>query len=126
MRCGRRVAYRASLIARLDRFGAGVAEERLGAPPGDRRDRRELLRQAHLRLVVEVGARHVEEALRLIGDRAHDVGMGVAGGVDRDAGGAVEEDVAVNVFDRGAGAAGDDERIRCACRRAKRPRRRAR
>ena len=68
-------------------------------PPVDRRDRRQLLGEPHLRLVVEVGARHVQELLRLLGDRRDDVGMRVAGGVDRDAGGAVEEDVAVDVLD---------------------------
>ena len=61
------------LDARLDRFGAGVAEERSHAAV-DRRDRRELLREPHLRLVVEVGARHVQELLRLLGDRADDSG----------------------------------------------------
>ena len=50
-----------------------------------------LLRQPHLRLVVEVGARHVQELLRLLDDRLHHVGMRVPGGVDGDAGGAVEE-----------------------------------
>ena len=90
------------LDARFDRFGAGVAEERSHAAV-DRRDRRELLGQPHLRLVVEVGARHVQELLRLLGDRRDDVGMRVAGGVDGDAGGAVEEHVAVDVLDDGAG-----------------------
>ena len=71
-------------------------------PPVDRRDRGQLLGQPHLRLVVEVGARHVQELLRLLGDGADDVGVRVAGGVDGDAGRAVEEDVAVHVLDHGA------------------------
>ena len=87
------------LEARLDRLGAGVAEERPHAAL-NRRDRGELLRQPHLRLVVEVGARHVQELLRLIGDRLDDVRMRMPGRVDGDAGGAVEEDVAVDVLDR--------------------------
>ena len=37
--------------------------------------------------------------------------MGVAGGVDRDAGVEVEEAVAVDVLDHGAGTTPDDERI---------------
>ena len=72
----RRIAR--ELEARLDRLGAGVAEKRSDAAL-DRRDGRELLRQPHLRLVVEVGPRHVQELLRLIGDRFHDRGMRVAG-----------------------------------------------
>ena len=40
-----------------------------------------------------------------------DVGMRNAGGIDGDAGGAVEEPVAVDVLDHRPLAAGDDERI---------------
>src|SRR5437764_14385543 len=72
----RRIAR--ELEARLDRLGAGVAEKRSDTAL-DRRDRRELLRQPHLRLVVEVGPRHVQEFLRLLGDRLYDRGMRVAG-----------------------------------------------
>jgi hypothetical protein len=53
----------------------------------------------------------VQELLRLIGDRLDDVRMGVAGRGHRDAGGAVEEGVAVDVLDRGARSARDDQRI---------------
>ena len=44
-------------------------------------------------------------------DRGDDVGVAVAGRVDGDAGGEVEEDVAVDVFDRAAEAAPGDDRI---------------
>ena len=44
----------------FDRLGAGVAEERPRAAV-ERRDRRDFLREPHLRLVVEIGARHVDE-----------------------------------------------------------------
>ena len=98
------------LQAGLDRFGARVAEERLHAAV-DRDDRRDLLGQAHLRLVVEIGARHVEESPGLIGDRLHDVRMRVAGGVDGDAGRAIEKEVAVHVLHRRSRRAIDDERV---------------
>ena len=98
------------LDRRLGRLGAGVGEERADVAV-DRRDRGERLGQPDLRLVVEVRPRHVDELLRLIGDRAHDVGMRDAGRVDRDAGGAIEEAVAVDVLDHRPFAAGDHERI---------------
>ena len=98
------------LDGRLGRLGARVAEER-PHPAFDRHERRQFLREAHLRLVVEVRPRHVDELRRLVGDGLDDLGMRDAGGVDRDAGRAVEEDVAVDVLDDGAFAAGDDERI---------------
>ena len=98
------------LDRRLVGLGAGVGEE---GPlrPAERRQRRHLLAQLHLRLVVEVGARHVQELLRLLDDRLHHLRMRVAGGVDGDAGGAVEEDVAVDVLHGGAAAPGHHERI---------------
>jgi len=55
------------------RFGAGIAEKRL-TPPRIGAIVAKLFRRADLDVVVKVGARHVEEALRLVGDRAHDVG----------------------------------------------------
>ena len=110
------------LDAGLDGLGAGVAEERPLVSAGIGRDRRHLLGEAHLRLVVEVGARHVQEALRLVDDRLHDLGMRVPGRVDGDAGGAVEEAVAVHVLDDGALSAGHDERDSRACRTATRTR----
>ena len=93
-------------LEKNDRFGAA-----------ERRDRVDLLAEPHLRLVVEVRARHVQELLRLIDDGGDDVGMRVAGGVDGDAGGAVEEHVAVDVLDGGAVAARHDERIAARVRR---------
>ena len=86
------------LDARLDGLGARVAEE-AALVAAHRRDLGQLLGEPHLRLVVEVRARHVEEALRLVDDGLHDLRVGVPGGVDGDAGGAVEEAVAVDVLD---------------------------
>ena len=83
----------------------------------DWRDRRQLLRELHLRLVVEVGARHVQELLRLLGDRFHDGRVRVPRGIDRDTGGAVQEQVAVHIFHGRPGSAGDDERIAARVRR---------
>ncbi len=101
------------LQRRLDRFGPGVAEERphVAGAFGHRHDRRHFLGELHLRLVIEVRARHVQVLLRLVGNRFDDVGMRVPGARDRDAGGAVEEQVAVDVLDDGALAAGHDEGI---------------
>ena len=109
----------------LDRFGPGVAEER-PVRAGHRRNRRQLLAEPHLQLVVEVGAGHVQELARLLDDGRDDLGMRVAGGRHGDAGGAVEKDVAVHVLDECPLAPGDDERVVAACRRARRPSRRAR
>ena len=61
--------------------------------------------------VVEVGAGHVDQFGGLVLDGLHDFGMTVAGGVDGDAGGEVEELVAVDVFDAAAAAAFGDQRI---------------
>ena len=100
------------LDARLDRFGARVAEKR---PPTavavERRQPGDLLSQPHLRLVVEIRARHVDELAGLLRDGADDVGVGVAGGVDGDAGGAVQKEIAVHILDRRPPRALDDERV---------------
>ena len=48
---------------------------------------------------------------RLALDRGDDVGVAVAGRVDGDAGGEVEEHVAVDVLDRAAEAAHGDDRV---------------
>ena len=69
MMFGRPVAYRASLMHASIGFGAGVGEKRPRSAV-DRHHRREFLRQPDLHVVIEVGARHVQEALRLIGDGA--------------------------------------------------------
>ena len=73
-------------------------------------------------LVVEVGAGHVDEFGGLVLDRLDYFGMTVAGRVDGDAGGEVEELVAVDVGDAdaaagfghhgvAAGVAGGDEAV---------------
>ena len=80
--------------------------------------------RSDLRLVVEVGARLVQELLGLVDDGRHDVGMGMPGRVDRDARGAVEEPVAVDVLDDGTRATRHHERIRA--RVGRRDRRRCR
>ncbi len=98
------------LDGRFVRLGARVAEEALDLAV-DRDDAADLLGQPHLRLVVEVGPRHVQELLRLLDDGGDDVGMRVSGRVDGDAGGAVEELVAVDVLDDGAFTAGHHQRI---------------
>ena len=59
----------------------------------------------------------MQELLRLIDDRGDDVGMRMTGGIDGDAGGAVEKDVAVDVLDGAPTAARHDERIRARIRR---------
>src|SRR5207302_7908533 len=65
----------------------------------DRRARGETLREADLRLVVEIRPGHVEESPRLLLYRGDDLGVRVAGRGDRDARGEVEELVAVDVGD---------------------------
>ena len=55
--------------------------------------------------------------LRLVDDRGDHLRVGVPGGVDGDAGGAIEEPVAVHVLDDGALAAGHDEGIVARVRR---------
>ena len=73
--------------------------------------RREFLGEPDLRLVVEVRPRHVDELLRLLGDRLDDIRVRHAGRVDRDAGGAIEEAIAVDVLDDRPFASRNDERI---------------
>ncbi len=95
---GRPVANRASLTRGLHGFGSGIAEERLHTAL-DRDDRRDLLSQPHLQLVVEVGTRHVKEPAGLVGNRLDDLRMRMASRIDGNSGGAVEEHVAVDVLD---------------------------
>src|SRR6185437_6945428 len=92
----------------FDGLGAGVAE-RDAAWDIAWRDGGEFFGEGDELLVVEVGARHMEEAggLALYGfDHAR---VAVAGGDDGDAGGEIEEAIAVGVFDHAAFAALDDE-----------------
>ena len=92
------------------RLGAGVGEKRPDVAL-DGRDGRELFGQPDLRFVVEVRPRHVDELLRLLGNGLDDFRVADAGRIDGYAGGAIEEAIAVDVFDHRAFAARDDERI---------------
>jgi hypothetical protein len=53
----------------------------------------------------------VDQLGGLLLDRGDDLGVGMAGRVDRDPGGEVEEEVAVDVLDRQAVAADGNDRI---------------
>ena len=87
----------------LDGLGAGVAVvEAVRAGHGG--DGGEALGQRGHVLVVEVGAGHVDEFGGLVLNGLDYFGMTVAGGVDGDAGGEVEELVAVDVGDADAAA----------------------
>ena len=90
------------LDGRLDRLGARVGHE---ADRGflERGDLVQLLGQVDPYLVIEVG-RDVDELVGLLLDGLHHLGMGVAGGGDGDAGGEVEEAIAVHVQHFGAAA----------------------
>jgi len=70
-----------------------------------------IMRQRDHALVVEVGAGHVDQLGGLLLDGLDDLRMTVAGGGDGDAGGEVEELVAVHVFDPGAAAPFGYQRI---------------
>ena len=98
------------LDRRLDDLGARVAEVDARAPR-DRRDPGELA--AHLRVdrQVEVRRAEVDQLRGLLLDRRDDLRVRVAGRVDRDAGGEVEEQVAVDVLDRQAVTADRHDRI---------------
>src|SRR5205807_6300097 len=67
--------------------------------------------------VVEVGPRHVNELAGLVADRGDDLRVTVPGGADGDAGGEVEEQVAVHVADDGPAPLIDDERVDAGVRR---------
>ncbi len=94
----------------LDGLGAGVAEVD-AVRAGHGCDVAEALGEAGHAFVVEVGAAHVDELGGLGLGGGDDLGVAVAGGGDGDAGGEVEELVAVDVDDAGAAAALDDEGI---------------
>ena len=101
----------------LDGLGAGVGEEhpRLGCI-GDAGG--QALADLGVGGQVEVARAVVEDVVDLGVDRGVDGRMGVAGGVDGDAGVEVEEAVAVDVLDHAAGAAPHDERVDAGQRRA--------
>ncbi len=85
----------------LDRLSARVGEEHLGRNAGEDL-RLESLSELDLRLVVEICARHMEEPPGLLLDRGDHLGVGVAGRDHRDAGGEIQEPVAVYVGDPAA------------------------
>ena len=66
------------LDGRLDRLGAGVADEAAGGPV-DRRDLVELCRQLRVDRQVEVGGAEVDQVARLALDRLGHARVGVAG-----------------------------------------------
>ena len=106
----RRVAKRASLIAASTASVPELPMKDAGRAV-DRRDLVQLGGQLRVHRQVEVGRAEVDQVARLALDRGGDARMGVAGRRDGDAGGEVEEDVAVDVLDRGATAAHGDEGI---------------
>src|SRR5256886_1394304 len=81
---------------------AVLARGDLPQPLGERR----------LNLVVEVGAREMGKLRRLSGDRLDDLWVRVTDVEDRNSGCEVDQDVAVDVFDDGAGGPLDDDRGR--------------
>ena len=95
----------------LDGLGAGVGEEdpRLLL---ERCDRGQALHELQVARLVEVGGGNVDQAIRLVLDGLHHLRVGVAGGADRDAGGEVEEAVAVDVGHDEPGSRLGDERVR--------------
>ena len=108
----RRVCVPGELEAGLDRLGAAVADERAGRA-AERRDPRELGGGLRRRSAGRSRwRRNVEQVRGLVLDRLDDVRVAVARGVDGDAGGEVEEDVAVDVLERAAQAAHGDDRVR--------------
>ena len=99
------------LDRRLDDLRPRVAEVRPGAAALDRRERRQALAQLGVDRQVEVARREVDQVRRLLLDRRDDLRMRVAGGRDRDPGGEVEEEVAVDVLDGQPLAADRDDRV---------------
>jgi hypothetical protein len=94
----------------FDRLSAAIGEKHtLGRRAG--RDLGEFLGQVDLRAIVEVGPRHVQQFGRLVLDSGDDLRVAMPGGGDGDAGGEVEEAVAIDVFDDGSTAALDDQRV---------------
>ena len=92
------------LDRRLDDLRPGVAEVD-AQPSRDRRDPGELPADLGIDRQVEVRGAEVDELGRLLLDRGHDLGMGMAGRGDRDPGREIEEQVAVDVLDGQALAA---------------------
>ena len=112
MNSGARLAARVpvaarELQARLDRFGAAVAEERARQPGQVRQPLGELALQ---RMVEQV--RRVDQRLRLIGDRARQARMRVAERRDADARQQIEILAALGVVQTDALAAHERDRLR--------------
>ena len=91
-------------------FGAGVAEVD-AAWRVARRDRGELFGQIHHVLVVEVGARHVNQPRCLLLNGFHDAGMAVAGRHHGDSGIEIQKAIAIHVDDHAPLATVHHQRI---------------
>ena len=98
------------LDGRLDRLGARVAEVGAGRAV-DRGDLGQSLADFGVDRQIEVGRREMDQLGRLLLDRRDDLRVGVAGRVDGDAGGEVEEEVAVDVLDGQAIATDGHDRV---------------
>lgn len=98
------------LQSRFQRFRPAIGEEDLLRRRAGS-DGRQPFRQGDLRLVVEIGAGHVQKLVGLVLDGGGDVGMTMAGGGDGDAGREVEEQIAVHVLDHRPAAPGHHQRI---------------
>ncbi len=94
----------------FDGFGSGVSVINfVWALHG--RDRRQALGEGHERLVIKIGTRHVDQFAGLLLNGGDDVGMAMSGGGHGDAGGEIEELVAIDIFDDNAASALGHERI---------------
>ena len=99
------------LQSALDSFGARVSVINL-VRPRHRRDLRKPLGQRHHALVVKVGARHVDQFARLLLNGGNHFRMAMAGRGHGNAGGKIEELVAIHIFDHNAASALGNHRIR--------------
>jgi len=94
----------------LDRLGARVGEEDASSLL-ERRDARQVLGQLQVAGLVEVGGGDVDQPIGLRLDRLDHLRVAMAGRADRDAGGEVQEAVAVHVGHDTAVAGLGHERI---------------
>ena len=99
------------LQSALDGFRAGVSVIDL-VRSRHGHNLREALGQRHHALVVEVGARHVNQFARLLLNGGDHFRMTMSGRSHGDTGGKVEELIAIHVFDHNAAAALGNHRIR--------------
>lgn len=89
------------LERRFHRLGPGIPQKDLfGTIP--RRQSSQAFGQLDVALFVIVSAADMQQLSSLILDRLHDARMTVTGGADRDAGRAVKETVAVQIFNHRA------------------------